>query len=202
MWWRSFLCLLFLSAWVYADEPDPVPPSTLSAPVKSSKTEEEELEDIHDIRMHYNQRWLILTGLITAAGIAGLVYWLRRKRKMTEVLLVPHEQAFLRLEAARALLKQKEAERYADELSDILKQYLRRRFFVGAEHLTTEELVYHLRNDLASHAVALKIFLERCDEAKFAKEAFPLKEREEMYQIVWDFVNQTRPVQQEVKVES
>jgi hypothetical protein len=87
---------------------------------------------------------------------------------------------------------------YYVELSDILRRYLEGRYLISAPDKTTAELSKELKLILERSDVAsLRDFLERSDMIKFAKASPDIREMEQDWELIKDFVERTTPVRQE-----
>lgn len=86
---------------------------------------------------------------------------------------------------------------YYSSLTDILRQYILRRYDVGAMEMTTDEILSSLNEKQVDKPLVMSLteVLRDADLVKFAK-AMPEAERNEAaYSTVWDFVERTTPVE-------
>jgi hypothetical protein len=89
-----------------------------------------------------------------------------------------------------------EVERFHVLVSDVLRQYVERRFGLPATGQTTTEFLERVRGStlLAAHQQeALREFLRQCDLAKFARAEFSPFECKALARIARDFIRQTTP---------
>ncbi|MBI3550456.1 MAG: hypothetical protein HY078_15570 [Elusimicrobia bacterium] len=119
--------------------------------------------------------WLAAALLLCAAGWAARSFYLRRGKpadfasEEPKDLRAPHEialEALQRLEYASLVPKE-----YYDQMSDILRTYLERRFGIPALTLTSSDVVRQMRQaeiDRKTIAESKELF-DQCDLAKFAK---------------------------------
>lgn len=136
------------------------------------------------------ENWQIIAGAVAAILlILLLIYWLKtRKPKETvvveEKIVIPAHMLALEklqtLETAK-LWQQGEYKEYHTQLSEIIREYLEKRFNVMALEQTTDEIMRALRIvDISkSHKEQLKQLLVLSDLVKFAKEV-PLASENEM----------------------
>ncbi|HEV2948292.1 MAG TPA: hypothetical protein VGX70_13020 [Gemmataceae bacterium] len=78
--------------------------------------------------------------------------------------------------------------------SEVIRQYLEKRFHLGASRQTTPEFLQTMGASphlTPLQRTALKDFLERCDLAKFAQVQFPMEECRSLSQSAQSFVIQT-----------
>ena len=87
---------------------------------------------------------------------------------------------------------------YYSTLTDILRTYIDGRFGVGAMEMTSDEIIEAMRNvDLPQKsAMDLTQILRDADLVKFAKAVPEAEENEAAYEAAWQFVEQTKPVEQ------
>ena len=148
--------------------------------------------------------WIYLVViLVILIGLFVYLKWLRNgeiplipKKKR----LPPYEEAIQRL----TLLKEKhlwqagQEKAYYTELTDILREYIDRRFGVNAVEMTTSQIMESLRTVEATREVNDKLssILELADFVKFANMRPLPDENEVMYQRSLTFVNETKPEEQ------
>lgn len=148
--------------------------------------------------------WWIYLIVIVLALAAVYVYlkWIRKGR----IPLVPqpkpvppYEEAISRLES----LKQKQLwqsgheKEYYTELTDILRNYIFRRFEINAIEMTSSQIIAVLRKNEETKAVneQLGMILEVADFVKFAKLRPLADDNERSYNRALYFVNETKPVE-------
>jgi hypothetical protein len=132
-----------------------------------------------------------VAGVVAFVGAFAVWKWRRgRFRK-----LLPHELALQYLEEARRLMDPEHAREYCFAASNIIRQYIEKRFHLHAPRLTTEEFLRELvevrEAMLASHRALLGNFLEHCDLAKFAGWRYSQADLEAMHASAKAFVQQT-----------
>ena len=136
--------------------------------------------DIYDIMSPVRPKNILPYILLGLAILAGLFYWLWRRRpteaereRAERRILSPHEEALERL--ARLLASGAwDAGRYKDfytELGDLYRDYLERRYAMETRTLTTAGLVREMRQLEIDLNICGKTrqFLDDCDLVKFAK---------------------------------
>lgn len=114
--------------------------------------------------------------------------------------LPPHIVAKQALEhlLIQRLWQAEKHKQYYSALTDILREYISSRWGVGAMEMTSDEVVEALRElDLQQKSVMdLRDMLQQADLVKFAKAMPEAADNEQAYSVVWDFVEQTTPVEQ------
>lgn len=147
--------------------------------------------------------WLILIILIIVSGAVYAYIKLFKKGeipfvKKEEVVLPPYDEAMMKLTQLKneKLWEAGHDKEYFTRLTDILRNYIDRRFGINAMEMTSAQIIDILRKNEESHAVneQLSKVLEMADFVKFAKMR-PLPEDNEVaYQRAINFVNETKPV--------
>ena len=151
--------------------------------------------------------WVYL--LIAAIVIVGLlVYfkWIKKGRIPLipqKKIVPPYEEAMQRLEElkGRKLWQSGQEKEYYTVLTDILRNYIDRRFSINAMEMTTSQIVSILRKNEETKAVNEQLgkILEIADFVKFAK-VKPLPDDNEVaYQRAVTFVEETKPVEAPVE---
>ena len=125
-------------------------------------------DDIRDVRppVDFPPNYFWLYALLAVVFIVGLGFLIRTflknkgKLKPSAVLKLPHEIALERLEKIKSanLPAQGKIKEYFAEISDIVRQYIERRFDIRAPEMTTEEFLQSLRFSMAPSF--LKDFVE------------------------------------------
>jgi hypothetical protein len=147
----------------------------------------------------------ILGGLIAAGGLIWLIIFLRKKyrKKATDAVplppkpkIPPHITALEELEALR-LKKLWQADRvkdYYSELTDIVREYIEAQFGVQAVEMTTDEILYGLKNTGINPQAMGKLSgtLQTADLVKFAKATPHALENDTALSYSVDFVQETK----------
>ncbi|HIP38309.1 MAG TPA: DUF4381 family protein [Desulfocapsa sulfexigens] len=140
----------------------------------------------------------IVTVLLLLTVLAVL-FWFFRLRKRKISLPLAHETALADLARARTLMSSDRALQYAAALSDILRGYIEKRFRIRTTRQTTKEFFAALGTnpamaaiELEEHHDSLKVCLDRCDMAKFARQTPDRSSMEKMETAVHDFIEATR----------
>jgi len=151
--------------------------------------------------LHDNWYWLA-GGLLVIALIIGAVLYLRKRPKPAPVVKIvepaipPHVFATNKLKELRdkKLWQQEQVKQYHIELSDIIREYLEKRYLVKTHEKTTDEILASLkRMDISDeNRNKLKQILVLADLVKFAKEKPLPVENEESMDTAIDFVSSTR----------
>jgi hypothetical protein len=150
------------------------------------------------LRDHWLLVVLILTGIVLAMAI---IFYLRNRPKGTIVkkaapILTIDAIALNKLYVLRdkKLWQQNEIKLYYIELTDILREYLEKRYRIRAHEQTTGDILSALK-DKDMHARAkdiLKQLLTIADLVKFAKEEPIAAENEQKMEYAIEFIRQTR----------
>lgn len=136
------------------------------------------------------------SALLAAATIAILccacVIWLRRSARP----LSSAESALRRLESTRALMRPHTAQAFGFSASEVIRDYIEKRFAVVVTRQTTEEFLHALLQSsneaLARHRASLAEFLQRCDFVKFTGGSLAVDDMESLFQSARRFVLETR----------
>ncbi len=155
-------------------------------------------------------RWILLAIGIAAAGVG--VYFLVKKLKHTadlttqeespDLLRPAEEVALEKLDKIKAekIWQQGRLKDYYTELTDVVREYIARRFEVTAEEKTSDEILRELKPLLVEQKelyVRLSEMLRLADLVKFAKwNALP-DENEISLRHAYQFVQETTPTQLE-----
>lgn len=139
--------------------------------------------------------------LIALALIALVIYFILKKRKKgyyfkPEVILPPHIVALKELDhlkAEKIWQKGREKEFYT-KLTDILREYVDRRFNIDAPEMTSDEIISAMRraSEISSPVESLSQILHMADLVKFAKFVPVVDENELSMMNAYLFVNQTK----------
>lgn len=178
--------------------------------VLGADADQASIEEIVDpVEIAFPKEWIV-AGVLAAAALAALVYWLWRRRRGPKGELgppppPPHETALAELDAllARNLLREGREKLFYNLLSGILRRYIEERFGLRAPELTTEEFLDELRTADSldrEQKDLLRAFLRECDLVKFA-EVLPSGEQADgAVAACRGFVEQTRPTLAEAEL--
>ena len=150
-------------------------------------------------------RWMLLALLIVGLAVGGyyLWRWLESKRKPEEEKIDPEllrpadEVALEKLDAIKEqkIWKDGKVKEYQTELTDVVREYIGRRFDVHSTEKTSDETLREMKplleKDLYSR---LKSMLQLADLVKFAKWHTTPDENESALVTAYDFVNETKIV--------
>jgi hypothetical protein len=160
----------------------------------------EAAEDIRDIRgpkAVTGSSWVVPAALASAIVIALCTYalWRRRHRGTHRRNLTLSEQTLERLEETRPLMRPATAREFGIAASEVIRNYIEKRFDVVATQRTTEEFLQTLLQSsseaLARHRSLLAEFLQQCDFVKFAGTSLAEADMESLYQSARGFVLET-----------
>ena len=158
----------------------------------------ESAEDIRDIRgpKALPGSWVLPAVLASAIVVALCAYpvWRRRQRGARPRDLTISEQALERLEKTRPLMRPATAREFGIAASEVIRDYIEKRFDVIATQRTTEEFLQALLNSneaLARHRALLAEFLQQCDFVKFAGASLAVADMESLFRSARGFVLET-----------
>ena len=150
---------------------------------------------------------LLLPLLLVLLGVWVWRRWFRKDVVATDaidpVLLRPAEEvAIERLDSLREkqLWQQGQTKEYYSELTDVVREYISRRFGVSSQEKTSDETLKLLRpllKDKRELFDNLKSMLNIADLVKFAKWTTTAEENEQNMQEAYSFVHDTTPEQTE-----
>ena len=157
-------------------------------------------EDIRDIRgpKAVSGAWFIPVVLVGAALVGLWAAYATRKwrhRGADRRKLTLSEQTLERLDGTRSLMQAATAREFGIAASEVIRDYIERRFNVIATQRTTEEFLQTLLQSsneaLARHRSLLAEFLQQCDFVKFAGASLAVTDMEALLQSARRFVLQT-----------
>ncbi|WP_429265447.1 hypothetical protein [Mucilaginibacter sp. 3215] len=148
--------------------------------------------------------WKLVTGILLGLIIIGAVAYYLLKRPKKEVIVeevkpdIPlHIQALQKLEEIKnkQLWQHDQVKQYYIELSDVVREYLEKRYNIQALEQTSEEIFASLRRmDIASEdRNLLRQLLILADMVKFAKEKPAANENEKSMENAVTFIKDTQP---------
>ena len=174
------------------------------------------ITDIKDIERAPIWWWGIIRWILLAIGLAGLAVggwytwqWYQKNRKPEEEEVNPEllrpadEVALEKLDAIKAqkIWKDGKVKEYQTDLTDVVREYIGRRFDVQSTEKTSDETLRAMKplieKDLYSK---LSKMLQLADLVKFAKWHTTPDENESALTTAYEFVNETKIVE-EVKEE-
>ncbi len=181
---------------------EPMLMTVVTVPVDTTK-EIKALKNIINVPFPW-QDYLIYGLLAIALGILIFYIYKRFKRKEKPVFIpkIPerpaHEialEGLKRIESEK-LWQQGFTKKYYSELTEIIRQYIERRFSINAMEQTTDEILKHFDATLIPTDIKEKLgfILRQADMVKFAKaQPFPT-ENENSMAFAYEFIHVTRPV--------
>jgi len=155
-------------------------------------------------------RWILLALLIIGLGIGGyyLWQWIERHRKSEEEVINPEllrpadEVALEKLDEIKAakIWKDGKVKEYQTELTDVVREYIGRRFGVQSTEKTSDETLRAMKPLVEKELFnRLKSMLQLADLVKFAKWHTTPDENEQALTTAYDFVNETKEEQVEAE---
>jgi uncharacterized protein DUF4381 len=160
----------------------------------------EAAEDIRDIRgpKAVSASWMLpaaLAAAIVMAFCVAYVVWSRRRRVLPLRPLTLAERTLQRLESTRPLMRPDTARAFGIAASELIRDYIEKRFDVVATQRTTEEFLQALlqgsNETLVLHRPLLAEFLQQCDFVKFAGDSLTVTDMESLFQSARRFVLET-----------
>ena len=150
-------------------------------------------------------RWVLLALLLAGVGVAGyylITYLQRRKREeegnvvMTEPLRPAEEVALEKLDAIKEkkIWQQGQVKEYYTQLTDVVREYIARRFEVSSVEQTSDETLRDIRPLLSERKDLydqLRKMLTLADLVKFAKWSTTPDENELSLRNAYSFVKET-----------
>ena len=161
-------------------------------------------------------RWVLLAVLLAGVGVAGyylITYLQRRKLEeagnevVTEPLRPAEEVALEKLDAIKEkkIWQQGQVKEYYTQLTDVVREYIARRFEVSSVEQTSDETLRDIRPLLSERKDLydqLRKMLTLADLVKFAKWSTTPDENELSLRNAYSFVKETATEsQEELKVE-
>ena len=157
-------------------------------------------EDIRDLRgpKAVPGSWIVpavLGALILIGVLVAYVSWRRRQGGTRRRKLTLSEQTLERLEGTRPLMQPATAREFGIAASEVIREYIEKRFEVIATQRTTEEFLQTLLQSphaaLARHRPLLAEFLQQCDYVKFAGTSLAVADMEALFRSARGFVLET-----------
>lgn len=147
--------------------------------------------------------WVYLTILaVLAVGLFVYLKWLRKGEiplRPKKKRLPPFEEAMQRLDGLKQkqLWQSGQEKAYFTELTDILREYIFRRFGINAVEMTSSQIMEVLHTNEETRMVndQLRDILEVADFVKFANMRTLPDDNEVAFQRAVNFVNETKPVE-------
>jgi hypothetical protein len=140
----------------------------------------------------------VLPAALAAAiviALCGYLVWSRRQRGIRRRPLTLSERTLQRLDGTRPLMRSDTARAFGTAASELIRDYIEKRFDVVATQRTTEEFLQALLQSsneaLARHRLLLSEFLHQCDFVKFAGDSLAVADMESLFQSARRFVLET-----------
>ena len=150
-------------------------------------------------------RWILLGLLIAGLCVGGyyLWRWIESKRKPEEETINPDllrpadEVALEKLDEIKAakIWKDGKVKEYQTELTDVVREYIGRRFDVQSKEKTSDETLHEMKPLIEKELFSkLSKMLQLADLVKFAKWHTTPDENEQALSTAYEFVQETREV--------
>ncbi len=157
------------------------------------------LDIIPNAVSNYWWAWLI-GALLIAAAVFSYFKWLKKginPLKPVKKRLPPYEEAMLALDKLKRsnLWQNGQEKEYYTQLTDILRNYIDRRFGINAIEMTSSEIMERIKKNKDAHIVndQLNNVLEIADFVKFANMHTLADDNEISFQRALNFVELTKP---------
>ena len=192
---------------------NPLSLKVVSIPVDTAKQAIADIKPVYKPPFNWLLFWEIVVSQLLLIALIVLGIWLYRRHKKhkvvaTEELIVEdsrpaHEIALERLEIIRQekLWQKGRPKDYHTQLTDVLRDYMHRRFGINATEQTSAEILMAIqlllkgkKEDLA----LLKAIFQLSDLVKFAKYHPLIEEDEKSLSRAYNFIEDTKEVLQEV----
>jgi hypothetical protein len=159
----------------------------------------EAADDIRDIRgpKALPGPWQLPAAVAVAvvAALCAYLVWRRRHRSVPHRTLTLSELTLQLLDGARPLMRPDTARAFGIAASELIRDYIEKRFAVVATQRTTEEFLQALLQNsnaaLLRHRLLLAEFLQQCDLVKFAGDSLAVSDMEALFQSARRFVLET-----------
>jgi len=157
-------------------------------------------EDIRDIRgpksVLASSSWVpaVLAGAVVIVALCAFAIWRRRGRHRgaRPRILTLSEETLQRLDETKPLMQPDSAREFGIAASEVIRNYIEKRFAVIATQRTTEEFLQALlqtsNEALSRHRALLAEFLQKCDFIKFAGSSLAVADLESLFQSARGFV--------------
>jgi hypothetical protein len=160
---------------------------------------EEDIRDIRGPKAIAAESWLVygvLIGALLVMLCIAYAIWRRGRGGAGQRNdLTLSEQTLERLEGIRSLMQPVTAREFGIAASEVIRNYIEKRFQVVATQRTTEEFLETLLQSpneaLARHRSLLAQFLQQCDFVKFASGSLSASDMEAVLQSARVFVLET-----------
>lgn len=162
-------------------------------------------EDVIE-RSKENNSWIIWLIIGCIAALAVLLYLYFNYKKTGSIIpkrkpLEPYQVALKQLEKLKNqnLLQKGKIKEYYTRLTDIIRRYLYRQFYIKSIEQTSNEIISEMRKnpDLSKYADAIGGLLGTADFVKFAKVIPADSTNDQYFELAKKFVLASRPVTEE-----
>ncbi len=152
---------------------------------------------------------MLLVVLLLVVGIVMLFKRIAANKPITKRIVVappppahqPAIEAIERIRDSRQIETAEDLKNYYDNLTDVLRNYIEKRFGFNALELTSSEIIVRLQQTNDATALReLREVLETADLVKFAKYETSLSEADRSLLMAIDYVNTTKQKPEELPV--
>ncbi len=181
----------------------PVPPSFVEiVPVKRKPTDKDDIRDIRKPVHFKTYLWLLIILLVILIS-TGIFIFLKYKHKIikkekVEILreyIPPHVEALEKIEELlkQNLIEKGEIKKFYFEISEIIREYLNKRFKIQTLERTSAEILGDLKK-LLNMDIYIKFsdFFEHTDLVKFSKYTPTGKEIRDTVELAKELINKTK----------
>lgn len=172
--------------------------SALLAGISLAAKADDDIRDIRGPKAVSVGSWALyvaLAGMLVVTLSVAYAIWRRRHRRTPQRILTLSERTLERLEGTRPLMQPVTAREFGIAASEVIRNYIEKRFGVVATQRTTEEFLQTLLQSsneaLARHRSLLERFLQQCDFVKFAGASLAIADMEALFQSARGFVLET-----------
>ena len=141
--------------------------------------------------------WALVIGLLAVAGWLGWRWW---KKHNTPAAISAYRVAIDKLNKVEPLINEESAEPLVNQTSEIIREFIEKRFGISALSQSTEEFLQHThRNSNAEmelHKDRLGDFLKSCDKVKFGRAEMDNEDRKSLVSNARKFLQDCTPDQQ------
>lgn len=166
-----------------------------------------DISDVVDVHRAGFPVWPMVGATVVCVGLIAGLFLFKGRKKINAVRYFRRadEIAYEKLEklVSQRLVEKGLIKEFYEQINNILRHYIEDRFKLRAPERTSEEFLYEISEDSSLSAVqkeSLGKFLRHCDLVKFAKYSPTTEQIQQSFDLVKDFIEQTRSVEKTVEV--